>query len=116
MTKMMRFDTEQSRYMGMEIPVHTQEALENYFMHGFSPGGFLTAVLVGDLYRAVNTADTANRRMLWAISHWVMVSAPDGSWGSYELVEDWCADKNGRRTAYVTEVEKDHIIQVLSTP
>jgi hypothetical protein len=37
------------------------EALENYLMHGFMPGGFLTSVLANDLYLAVGRADHWNK-------------------------------------------------------
>lgn len=83
-----------------QVPEHTQQALENYFIHGYQPGGFLTACLSGDLYRAVSTADTINRQALWHIVRWIMNHAPEGSWGSDEAMRGWTADRHGCRTLY----------------
>jgi hypothetical protein len=30
------------------IPEHTRESLMNYFVYGYQPGGFVTAVLAGN--------------------------------------------------------------------
>ena len=116
MDKMLDFDTKMLSYVGMEIPDHTQEALEHYLLRGYEPGGFLTSMLAGDLYRAISVADTVNRQMMWAIGRWIINNAPRGSWGSYDSVSAWCDDADGRRTAYATEVERTHIVRVLSTP
>ena len=93
-------------YTGQAVPEHTQEALENYLIRGYQPGGFLTACLSGDLFRAMQSADHTNRNAIYAIVRWIMTSAPEGSWGSYPAVEDWCADKHGRRTQYREQCEK----------
>ena len=96
-------------HAGQDIPPHTQEALENYLIRGYMPGGFLTACLVGDLYRAVQSADTANRQMLWAIVRWIMHNAPEGSWGSAEAMRNWTADKNGCRTEFIEQCERKKV-------
>lgn len=104
---------EDLKYVGMEIPEHAQQSLEDYLIKGWSPGGFLTSCLAGDMWRAVRVADTGNRRMLWAIVTWIMDNAPEGSWGNYEAVEDWCNDKNGRRTVYAVACEKARVWEIL---
>ena len=96
-------------HAGQEVPEHTQQALENYLIRGYMPGGFLTACLVGDLYRAVQSADTANRQNLWVIVRWIMIYAPEGSWGSADAMRDWAADKNGCRTQYQKQCEKGKV-------
>jgi len=111
--KMIDFDTSEIGYMGMEVPVHTQEAITSYLLRGWQPGGFLTSMLAGDMFRAVNSADTGNRQMMWAIGRFIMTNLPNGSWGSYERVEDWCNDKKGIRTEYVTDIEKNYIWKTL---
>ena len=93
-------------YTGQAVPEHTQEALENYLILGCPPGGFLTACLTGDLFRAVQSADTANRSMIYAIVRWIMINAPEGSWGSAQAMRDWTADRDGRRTQYREQCEK----------
>lgn len=116
MKRMIKFDSSSLSYLDMEVPEHTREAIENYLVYGFQPGGFLTSVLTGDLYRAIQTADTANRRMLWAISKWIMDNAPCGSWGSPESFTAWVADTDGRRSRFCTEIEQQYIAEVLSKP
>ena len=112
--EMIDFNTDNLNYMGMTVPDHTQDSLVRYFINGWEPGGFLTSMLTGDLYRAITVADTANRQMLWAIGRWIMDNAPQGSWGSAESVHNWCTDVNGIRTRWTTEVEKKHMWKVLS--
>lgn len=86
--------------MGMTVPRHTQETLKNYLINGWEPGGFVTSMLAMDMERALYTADTANRQMIWVIGRWILENAPDGSWGNYELVKAWCKDTDGRRTKW----------------
>ena len=100
---------ENLKYMGMQIPEHTQQSLNHYLLHGFNPGGFVSAMLAGDLERALYCADTGNRQMFWAIDMWIRERAPAGSWGSYEAIDVWCLDQNGQRTAYRNEVEKQAV-------
>ena len=104
---------EDLKYLGMEIPPECQQSLESYLIRGWAPGGFLTSCLAGDMFRAVRVADTGNRKMLWAIVTWIMDNAPAGSWGSYELVEDWQNDKDGRRSDYALALEKDRVWEIL---
>jgi|APCry1669188970_1035186.scaffolds.fasta_scaffold101466_1 hypothetical protein len=97
------------KYMGMEIPIHTCETLQNYLIYGWKPGGFCESMLAKDYDRAITIADTANRQRFWAIATWIRECAPDGSWGSYDTIENWCNDVDGLRTKYVIEVEKKFI-------
>lgn len=87
--------------MGMSIPDHTRETLENYILRGWEPGGFVTAMLAMDMQRAIATADTANRQMMWTIGRWIMDNAPDGSWGSYPDVRAWTNDFQQCRSKWV---------------
>lgn len=93
-------------YTGQAVPRHTQEALENYLILGYRPGGFLTACLTGQLFPAVQSADTANRSMLYAIVLWIMHHAPEGSWGSHKNMQAWIDDRDGCRTRYREQCEK----------
>lgn len=88
------------------VPMHTQESLENYLIHGYSPGGFLASVLTNNLYGAVARADHINKDSLVAITNWVVNHAPSMSWGSRELVDLWASDADGRRTAYSEPIMK----------
>ena len=92
---------------------YLDEALENYLMHGFEPGGFLTSVLANDLYLAVGRADHWNKKRLPEIVDAVTYCVPDLAWGSYQRVKDWCKDKNGYRSAYAARKEKEYTWRVL---
>lgn len=93
-------------YTGQAVPEHTQEALEMYLIYGYWPGGFLTACLTGQLFPAVQSADTANRSMFYAIVRWIMHHAPEGSWGSAEAMQAWIDDRDSCRTRYREQCEK----------
>ena len=84
------------------------ESLENYLMHGFMPGGFLTSVLANDLYLAVGRADHWNKDRLPEIVNEVLFRMPGISYGSYTAVNDWCKDRDGRRSAYALQKEKEY--------
>jgi hypothetical protein len=92
---------------------YVDEAVENYLIHGFEPGGFLTSVLANDLYLAAGRADTWNRENLADIAHTVVINMPESSIGSYQRVKDWCSDKDGRRTRYAEYIREKKIIEKL---
>ena len=78
------------------------QALEDYLMRGFAPGGFTTAVLKGDLFGAVSRADNWNKNAIVEIAQAVAITCPATAYGSYEAVEAWLKDKDSRRSKYVT--------------
>lgn len=86
---------------------YLDEALENYLMYGFQPGGFLTSVLANDLYLAVGRADHRNRDRLPEIVKAISFRMPNMSYGSYAAVKDWCRDRDGRRSTYAKQKEKE---------
>jgi hypothetical protein len=92
------------------VPSHTIEALENYWTHGWEPGGFLTAVLYNDLYTAAMRADHWNKGALGYIVEYLVNEAPDGSYGSEYKVKDWC-----RKGAAFQQHEKRRLVDILST-
>lgn len=74
------------------VPVpYMADGLERYFLRGVRPGSFMTAILAGDLYHAVQTADMSNRSVIreWAL--WIMHNLPVDCYGSIEAVDEWCA-------------------------
>lgn len=98
----------------LDIPLHAQDTLENYLLRGWSPGGFLTAVLANDLMRACTSCDPTNRQSLVDIAKWVQHRAPTGSWGNYDTVDAWINDVGQRRTRYADAMEKQAVWKVLS--
>jgi len=108
------FDRERDlRYMGMEIPEHTKESLDRYFVRGWRPGGFCEAMLAQDYERAITIADQANRQQFWAIATWIRENAPPGSAGSYAAIDDWVADQNSVRSTFAQRAEKAYTWRTL---
>jgi len=96
------------------LPDHTIEALDRYFIKGWKPGGFLSAMIVQDYKRALRCADVANKQRFWYVAVWLMDHAPKGSTGSYEILKNWCSDKDGIQSAYKEQAEKDFEWRTLS--
>jgi len=96
-----------------DVPDHAQEAIENYLMLGFHPGGFMSAMFAGDLFTAAGSGDQANGPRMQAIAKWIMHSAPHGSWGSYDAIIHWCTDLEGCRTQFQSQKETEYIIKTL---
>lgn len=92
---------------------YLDEALENYLMYGFQPGGFLTSVLANDLYLATGRADHWNKDRLPEIVKAILFRMPNMSYGSYAAVKDWCRDRDGRRSTYAHQKEKEFIWKAL---
>jgi hypothetical protein len=90
-----------------DCPPHMHDGLEDYFMHGYRPGGFLNALLANDLHGAVTRADHINQSHLPVLVMWLANNAPPGSWGSYRQVNAWLEDTDGRRTEFSQRREKE---------
>ena len=110
---MRKFKLNYERY---DVPEHTREALENYFFHGFEPGGFVTSVLSNNLMGATNRCDHINREHIVSIAQWVLHNAPNQSWGSEQIVHDWIHDKDSRRTIFTEAFEKRLMWSILNEP
>ena len=106
-------DFEHSEYMADRVPEHARESIENYLMLGWNPGGFMSAMFAGDLFRAAGSGDQANGPSMQGIAKWIMHSSPHGSWGSYELIEKWVKDEDGIRTNFRTQKEKEYVANAL---
>lgn len=100
-------------WQNQEIPPHTQEAIENYLIRGYEPGGFVTAVLCNDLFSATGKADHVNRANLWCIVTWIANNAPSASFGDYERMRNWLDDRDGCRTAFAETITKKAMWETL---
>lgn len=96
-------------YAGMVFSDDFKGSIERYLEFGYEPGGFATAMLARDYERALYSADVHNRKAFWGIAMWINNRMPEGSWGSYEQVEAWCRDTDGRRTEFKTAWEKEKV-------
>jgi hypothetical protein len=97
----------------IKVPEHIQESFENYFMYGWHPGGFVSAMLAGDLFAAANSADFTNGHKMKDIAQWIQWRAPPGSYGSHEKVQLWINDVDNRRSRYAHKLEQDYIVKTL---
>lgn len=73
---------------GYNIPEHTKDALVRYYIDGYMPGGFLTAVLCNNLMGAVSAADSHNLRALKDICTFVYNDMPANTWGSAKIMNE----------------------------
>ena len=89
------------------LPEHTIEALDNYLIKGWNPGGFLSQMIVEDYKTALTNADHANRQRFYYVAMWLSTFAPKGSTGSDEAMRNWTNDKDSIRSAYAERAEKD---------
>ncbi len=96
------------------LPNHTVEALDHYFIKGWTPGGFLTAMIAEDYKKALGCADLVNKQRFWYVATWLIMYAPKGSTGSYKILKNWCDDKDGIQSAHRDEAEKDFEWRTLS--
>jgi len=58
------------------IPENIQGGLLRYVQHHIQPGGFLTAVVCGDLFEAVRRADPESRKAIPLIATWLDRNCP----------------------------------------
>lgn len=93
-----------------KIPNHSQEALKNYFLYAYQPGGFLTGLLNNDsVVDVISRADNWNKQHIGDIIEWLFENAPNGSWGSRDRVQSWL-DKG---PAFV-QFEKSRVWDILN--
>ena len=98
-------------FSGYKMTEQSKESLYNYFVHGFEPGGFMTAVLSNDLYGAVGRADFVNIDLIGEYARWIESRAPYGSYGDRETVKGWL-----RKNEYFERFQKELVAERLSTP
>lgn len=72
-------------------------AMFNYLVHGWEPGGFLTAVLINDLRLAAGRADHVNRSNLGHVTLWMIHVLPGSCHGSQAAVDSWMARTDRER-------------------
>lgn len=72
-----------------ECPQAMQDALRDYAEKRRPRGGFLTAVLEGNLFEAALRADDTNRPRLAAIALWIDQNLPHAIHGTPEKVALW---------------------------
>lgn len=81
-------------FEGFSFYIPTRESIENYYYHGWHPGGFVYHLLANDLVGAACRADSWNTGMLAAYARWLNDKMPSCAWGSAEIVDEWMRGYN----------------------
>lgn len=71
------------------LPEHIRGGVQRFIENGIKPGGFLTAVLEGNLVKAVLRADSP--ATLHATVMWLYREAPAVCFGTSGAMQGWCA-------------------------
>ena len=71
------------------IPEYMRPGLLRYVNSGVPPGGFLFAVIEGDLHAACGKADDQNMSLLPVYSAWLYNRAPAGCFGFKNAIDGW---------------------------
>lgn len=71
------------------VPTHLQQRLRRWVEEGIRPGGFLSAVLANDLMAAASRGDELSLVGLPVLCRFLREHAPEGSFGSPRVVENW---------------------------
>ena len=71
------------------LPPHMIGAVVRYVLHGIPPGGFLSAVICGNLYDAIRRADDVNKNALPEYGMFFTNYTPIGCFGGQKIMSDW---------------------------
>ncbi len=71
------------------IPDRMVDPLVCFLVFGDPMGGFLSAIVAGDFYRAALNADSDNFPALGHFGKWIGQTWPNASHGSYKKSESW---------------------------
>jgi hypothetical protein len=73
------------------IPHHMIQPTKDWVEHGWSPGGFLSAILEHDFYDAIFQADGENQTRIVQWAQFLAWFLPSACHGSPEVVRKWKA-------------------------
>ena len=88
-----------------EVPREYAETMFDYFVNGFTPGGFFTAVLANDFAGAMASSHPANSiQGLKSLVGWLRSTMTYGkTYGDYNTVKNWLAMSESERRAVLVE-------------
>ena len=96
------------------------EVMHNYFVHGYGPGGFFTALLANDAFGALARSHPANTiQALKNFVGWINdIPLRSVAYGSYAAVDNWLNATPEYRREKLVEVnlifdEQDEIMYIL---
>lgn len=87
------------------VPREYADVMFGYFVHGFEPGSFFTAVLANDFASAMSSSHPANSiQGLKNLVGWMRSTMTYGkTWGDHKTVENWLAMSESERRAVLVE-------------
>lgn len=80
-----------------KLPRYIAEGLDEFALYGYSPGGFLAAVLTNDLMTAACSADQNSLPAIANICRYVHNFLPGQCHGSREKYNAWLAKAEGAK-------------------
>lgn len=88
-----------------EVPREYADIMFNYFVHGFEPGSFFTAMLANDFAGAMASSHPANSiQGLKNLVGWLRSTMTYGkTYGDYNTVKGWLAMSESERRAVLVE-------------
>jgi hypothetical protein len=94
-------------FVTYNVPKEFADPVFNYFVHGFSPGSFFTALLANDFVGAMCRSHPANTvEGLKMLSIWLQNSGlKTQAWGDYDTVDRWLRMDEGLRRALLEHAE-----------
>jgi len=82
------------RFRSFYIPKRMMYDIERYTNNRVLPGQFLQAIISNNLREACARADDENLQNLPAYVAYFYNRAPNGCWGSREIMNRWVANEN----------------------
>jgi hypothetical protein len=94
-------------FVTYNVPKEFADPVFNYFVHGFQPGSFFTALLANDFVGAMCRSHPANTvEGLKMLSVWLQnTGLKTRAWGDYDTVDRWLRMDEGLRRALLEHAE-----------
>ena len=94
-------------FVTYNVPKEFADPIFNYFVHGFQPGSFFTALLANDFVGAMCRSHPANTvEGLKMLSVWLQnTGLKTRAWGDYDTVDRWLGMDEGLRRALLEHAE-----------
>lgn len=103
-----------------DVPREYANVMFDYFVNGFAPGSFFTAVMANDFVNAMASSHPANSIPgLKSLVGWMRSTMTHGkAWGNKEIVDHWLELTESQRRAVLVEhgllySEQDEIMLAL---
>ena len=73
-----------------DVPRDFADAIANYLVYGYEPGGCFTSVLANDFYNAIGSSHPSNTvNAFKSLVGWIKEYCPTEAYSNYEKVKHW---------------------------